>query len=106
MARRFYLKVHEVMYNGVKEYLVAVCDEELLGKQFEDSKFRISVNPRFYGGELVDAQRVIEELKKATIANLVGDEAVKLAIREKLVSEDNVIKVGKILHAQFVALRE
>jgi len=100
------LKVHEVMYNGVKEYLVAVCDEWLLGKQFEDNKFRLSVNPRFYGGELVDAERVVKELKKATIANLVGDEVVKLAIRERLVNEENVIRVGKVLHAQFIAFKE
>ncbi len=102
---KFYLKVHEVIYHGIKEYLVAVCDEEILGKTFEGKKFKIFVNPRFYKGKIATEEEVLEELSKATIANLVGERIVKLAVEKEFVGKENVIKIKGVPHAQFLVLK-
>lgn len=101
----FYLKVHEIVYHGIKEYLVAVCDKEILGKTFEGKKFRIFVNPRFYKGKIATKEEVLEELSKATIANLVGERIVKLAIENNFIGEENVIRIKGVPHAQLLVLK-
>ncbi|MBS3749449.1 MAG: DUF424 domain-containing protein [Candidatus Thermoplasmatota archaeon] len=43
-------------------------------------------------------------LKDATIANLVGEEAIKCAVGMGLVSEDCILRIDGIPHAQMVRM--
>ncbi|SIS15282.1 DUF424 domain-containing protein [Natronorubrum thiooxidans] len=82
--------------------LVAVCDEDVLGETFESDDVSLTVNEEFYGGETVGDDAVIDSLARATVANIVGTQAVELAIEEGFIDEANVLEVGSTLHAQLL----
>jgi hypothetical protein len=84
--------------------LVAVCDDDLLGETFEEGNVSLTVTEEFYGGESVDEAAVVDSLARATVANIVGREAVELAIEEGFVDEANVLEVESTLHAQLLQL--
>jgi hypothetical protein len=50
----------------------------------------------------VDADAVVDGLQRATIANLVGDECIDVAVDAGLVDEETVIDVGGTRHAQLL----
>ena len=84
--------------------LVAVCDSDVLGETFEEGPVSLTVNEEFYGGESVDADGVLDALSRATVANIVGTDAVELAIEAGVVDKAHVLEVGSTLHAQLVRL--
>jgi hypothetical protein len=94
------MKVHK--YNN--EILVAASDADLIGKTFVDGKLTLQVSKIFYGKELVTAEQLIEKLEIATIANLVGKEVISIAINEKLIKEEGIIRIAGIPHAQMVLI--
>ncbi len=95
---RFWLKT----YYAYGDYIVAACDEELLGKEFREGEIRLFVSPNFYGGELVDEERVREELNRATVGNLVGKNVIRIALEMGLVDEGGIKYINGVPHAQFV----
>jgi hypothetical protein len=84
--------------------LVAVCDSGLLGETFEDGEVSLTVTEEFYGGEEADSQAVAESLASADVANIVGTEAVGLAVERGLVEEAHVLEVDGTRHAQLLRL--
>jgi hypothetical protein len=92
------------IYKRGKDLLVGACDEKLLGKKFEDGKLQIDVSKDFYGGQKIKREGLIEYLKEATIANLVGPETIKCAIEIGLIDPDCVIKIKGVPHAQMVRM--
>ena len=98
-----YIKVHKVLQNKVTKVVVALCDDDLLGKTLGDVFF---VSPRFYEGEKCSVHECVSYLKKADTVNAVGKESVGLLIKEGFVSENEVISVGGVPHAQVFVLNE
>ena len=96
----FRMKIYKVR----GEILVAVCDSELVGKKFEDGDIKIEISEKFYGTENFEENEVKKALKQATIANISGKRAIKIAIDLGLVDEDKILKIGKCWHAQIVTL--
>ena len=95
----FYCKVHKI--HGRNETVIAVCDKSLLGKELrKNPKFEVSKN--FYFEKECDKQETLNLLEKCTIANLLGKEIVQLVIDKKFITEENVILIGEIPHAQIV----
>ncbi|MGI6008834.1 MAG: DUF424 domain-containing protein [Methanomethylophilus sp.] len=100
MAGGFYFKTHK--HPG--ETIIAVCDEEVLGKSFAAEKVHITVSEGFYGGDLIDEEELRSRLGAFTILNIAGNRAVEIAIEMKIVDRDAVMEIGGILHAQAVTL--
>ena len=48
------------LYKRGNDLLVGACDENLLGKKFEDGKFQIDVNRDFYGGQKIKPEGLIK----------------------------------------------
>ena len=87
--------------------LVSVCDADLLGRTFENGKVSITVEESFYGGEdavEADADAVVAGLRRASVANLVGEECVGVAVDAGLVDEATVLEVGETRHAQLLQI--
>jgi hypothetical protein len=84
--------------------LVAVCDEECLGETYGDGDVSLTVTEEFYGGDEADADEVVDSLTRASVANLVGEECVTVAIEAGLVDEERVLDLGDALHAQLLWL--
>lgn len=94
----YYLKVHDV--DG--ERLLAACDKELLGTRLIDDIFDFQVSKQFFGENLVDEKTLLDELLNASIANLMGNKVVDIALREGFVNETCIIEVAGAKHAQIV----
>lgn len=87
--------------------LVSVCDDDCLGETYEEGPMTLTVTEEFYGGdEAVEAtaEEVVAGLHRAQVANIVGSEAVRVAVEAGLVDEETVLDVGGTRHAQLLWL--
>ena len=85
--------------------LVSVCDADCLGETFSEDPVSLEVTEEFYGGEEAieaDDEAVIDGLTRADVANIVGEQAVSVAIDAGLVDEERVLEVDGTLHAQLL----
>ncbi len=92
------------IYKQGNDILLGACDEELIGKKFVDGKFQIDITKEFYGGRIISIESLIKYLREATIANLVGKNAVECAIKIGLIDPKCVLKIKGIPHAQMVKM--
>jgi len=92
------------IYKHGNDIVVGACDEHLLGKKFIEGKFQIDVAKKFYEGRRIDIKTFEKYLTDATIANLVGEETVKCAIKLGLVNPDCILKIKGVPHAQMIRM--
>ena len=98
---RFWCKVVRTKF----DVLVAICDEDIVGKEIEIEKgFKVVANERFYKERLIDELEALKLMEEATIGNLLGEKIVNLAIEKSIISPESVILIGGIPHAQFVKI--
>ena len=100
VGRLIYVRIHK----AADDIILAACDEEVLGKTFTGDEMRITVTERFYNGELVSEETFVQRMGSVTIMNLVGERAVALAMEQGHVSEDGILEIGGVKHAQVVKL--
>lgn len=89
------IKIHDA---GDRE-VIALCDKELIGKKFENDVVSLDLSSKFYDGEDLGKEEVIEILKGSKNINIVGKESVKVAIEAGVIDEYNVRKVEGIPYA-------
>ena len=82
--------------------VVAVCDADVLGETFEKGEVSLTVTEEFYDGEPADPDTVAESLARCSTANLVGENAVDVAIEQGFVDPDNVMDLDGTRHAQLL----
>jgi hypothetical protein len=82
--------------------LVSVCDADVLGESFENGAVSLTVEEEFYDGEEASEDEVVDSLARCTTANLVGTEAVGLAVEHGFVDEENVLDLEGTRHAQLL----
>jgi hypothetical protein len=92
------------IYKRGNDLLIGACDEDLLGKKFEDEKFQIDVSKDFYGGERISPEALKKYLQDATIANLVGKKTIKCAMDMGLIEPSCIIRINGVPHAQMVRM--
>ncbi len=92
------------VYTTQGEILLAACDEDLLGKKFEEGELQLIVSESFYGGERVTQELFMSQLKNATIANLVGRKVVNIASELGMINEDCVLEIDGVPHAQIAKM--
>ncbi|MCD6414472.1 MAG: DUF424 family protein [Candidatus Diapherotrites archaeon] len=93
-------KIHEAQ----GEIILAACDSELMGKNFEEGDLSLRVTERFYNGFELEEEQLEELMDECTIANLVGEKVIAIAVRKKLVKSDRVIRIAGVPHAQFARM--
>ncbi|AZQ15764.1 DUF424 domain-containing protein [Halorubrum sp. PV6] len=87
--------------------LVSVCDADCLGETYDNGRATITVSEEFYGGEEAveaTAEEVVAGLGRAQVANIVGTEAVGVAVEAGLVDEEAVLEFDETRHAQLLWL--
>ena len=87
-----------------KGRLVSVCDADVLGERFENDDVSLTVDPAFYDGPVATPQAVVDSLAGCDVANLVGTDAVGLAVEQGFVEETNVLEFDGTRHAQLLWL--
>lgn len=91
------------VYNQGRETLVAAADADLIGRTFREGKFKIEVGT-FYEGDLVTEESFLEHMRLATIGNFVGLETIEAAKRGGYVSDDGILWIDGVPHAQYVVM--
>ncbi len=92
-----FFKIHKTKDGNV----LAVADENLLGKKLKAKDVEFFVNPRFYGEEKASKEWLIKKMQSNEIitVNLIGKEAVQTGIEAGKIDKDKVIMIGKVPHA-------
>ena len=92
------VKIHE-SYKRV----VAICDSELVGKNFKEGNFQLDVTEQFYGGKEMsetEVKSLFQKLERAFPSyNIVGKKAVELCLKQKLINENGIKKISGIPYA-------
>ena len=96
----FSVKVHKI--HG--ETILAACDMDVLGKEYEDGEYRLFVSKDFYYESFVKEDVFKELLSHSTIINLVGQTVIELALKDGIIDGKNIFYVGKIPHAQSIRI--
>ena len=86
--------------NGRK--LLALCDKDLLGKKFEEGDLQLDLTAKFYQGKETSIEELKKDIAGYDIINAVGKESVDLLLKEELITEQGIIKIAGISHAQCV----
>jgi len=80
--------------------IIAIADENIIGKYFEEGKKQIKVDEKFYKGEIYSEKQAREILKKLAedycSFNIVGKKSVKIAISLGIIDKENVLYIQKI----------
>ncbi len=84
--------------------VLAVCDEDLVGKKFSEGGVTLNISERFYKGERKSEKDLEELLKNSENINLVGKKIIKFAIKLGLLNKDSIITIKGIPHAQILKL--
>jgi hypothetical protein len=86
--------------------VVAVCDAALLGHKFTEGDRQLDLSGDFYKGDEMDDKAIGDLIRNADVVNLVGEEAVKLGLQEEVITQDHVITIASIPHAQAVVMHD
>lgn len=91
-----------MIINIIKSYrdTITICDQELLGKYFEEGEFQLDIKESFYNGEKKVEEEIIkimQDMKKEDATfNIVGEKSIQTAIKAELISENNIKTIQDI----------
>ncbi|MFT4309530.1 MAG: DUF424 family protein [Candidatus Woesearchaeota archaeon] len=70
--------------------IIAVIDDELLGKNYETEELQLDFSQKFYSGTKAEPATIIEEIKKSYMAVCAGNETVGLLVEQGFIGRDDV----------------
>ena len=91
-------------YSTEKNFMVAVCDKEVIGRRLSHGSAVIEITESYYKGSDADENDVIDALLRATTANIFGEKAVACAVKAGIVDEDAVIVIDGVPHALYFTI--
>ena len=95
-----FVKIHK----SVDRHIVAICDEDLIGKEISEGDLNLNITERFYKGDKLSKEKIIEIMKNSINLNIVGKNSIKLALDNNIIEKDSIIEIDKIPHAQVYQL--
>ncbi|MDD3084019.1 MAG: DUF424 family protein [Candidatus ainarchaeum sp.] len=93
---KMFAKIHEIE----NRIILAVCDKELVGKSFEDKKIFFTASEKFYKEKEINQKDLETLLEEADSINLFGNKCIKIAEKQGLINETQIILINGIKHAQ------
>lgn len=80
--------------------VVAVCDCDLIGKKFEDTKRQLEVKEYFFRGDELNEEKAIKTLQmqkqEDATFNIVGKESINAALKAGIISKEGIGKIQGI----------
>ncbi len=89
-------------YKTEKGSIVAMCDQELLGRKYADKESGLELDLEkyadFYKGELTEAEKAKQEVLGVYVysANIVGNESVNVMIDLGIAQKEDVRSIGGV----------
>lgn len=94
-----------------EKHIIALCDDDLVGKTLKDERIEIFINPEFYAGETYnhkdvnDIKKIKTMLENAFSINAIGHESVSFLLDLGLIDESKIIRVQGIPHAMVLFMK-
>lgn len=85
-----------------KRLILAICDDALLGKKFEEGKKQLDISNEFYGGDKASEDETMKLIERAYIVNAVGEEAVGCCVKAGLCKKQDALSIKGIPYFQAV----
>jgi len=88
--------------NVIKSYrdIVAVCDDELLGKKFEEGKLQLDVKESFFKGKESSREEVLDIMRDMKLEdstfNIIGEKSVQIALETGIITKEGIRKIANI----------
>ncbi len=98
------MKISYQIYDQQHEKLLAACDKDLLGETLREGDLHLEVKESFYGGNEIEEEKMVTQFESSTIANLVGEKTVDLALENDFGYEEDVLWIDGVPHLQIVRL--
>jgi hypothetical protein len=92
------------MHRRGRELVLAAADKDLLDQVLRDGGIRLELCREFYEGEDANEEVLVNRLAICSVANLVGEEVIAVAIREGYVNEECVLRIAGVPHAQLAKM--
>ena len=92
-----HLKIHNI--SGC-DTVVAACDADLIGQTLTCPQCDIIVDESFYGTETATEEEIINALRSAANANIIGEKVCAIALKAGIIDKETIILIGNIPHAQ------
>ena len=80
--------------------VLAVCDQDVFGKKFEQGELCLDLTSAFYRGETMELGDAEKLFRRCHLIMLVGKEAVGLGVKQGLIDPGKVLKVKGVPYAQ------
>ncbi|MBU2589874.1 MAG: DUF424 family protein [Nanoarchaeota archaeon] len=94
----------EIEVNVHNQEIVSLCDSDLIGKTLQEGELEFIITERFYKGDKLKEKEIIELLKKVSNINIVGDKAIKLALKAKVITKEGIRKIQDVPIAQMYSV--
>lgn len=91
-------------YPSVDGVFIAACDSSLIESHLREGNLRLDLTEDFLGQVDVTEEAFRSYLTTAVIGNLSGENVVRIAIKEGVVEEKNILYIEGVPHAQFVRM--
>ena len=82
--------------------VLALCDDDILGKIFEEGKKILDLSSKFYKGEKHSEEEILKYLKESYVVNAAGEKTILFLIKNNLVEKESVKKINNIPYAQVI----
>jgi len=92
------------LHSAGGKFILAACDDHLLGVRLEMGEVQFLVSQHFYGGDLVNDDTFLNMLGQITSANIVGNYCVDLLLKKGIVDPDSIVMVGDVKHVQIYTI--
>ncbi len=83
-----WVKIHK-SYRSI----VAICDDNLLGKKFEEDSKQLDVRENFYKGQQMSKEELMtlikREAKEDATFSIVGSESLNVAVESGLIAKNS-----------------
>ncbi len=92
------VKIHESKGRKV----IAICDEDLIGKTFADKNANLFISEHFYKGEKMGGDELLALTKNCSNLNIVGKKSIAFALKHHLIAQSGVLKIGGVPYANVI----
>ena len=82
--------------------IVVVCDNELVGKRFEEGKLQLDLTSNFYKGEEKKEDEIIELLSYPCTLNVVGKKSMNFFLKLGKIDKNRILIIKDAPHAQAI----
>ena len=94
------VKIHKQQGKSI----IAICDKELIGQNYEENNLQLDLTSDFYRGEEKTVEHIADVLRNCDIINLVGKNSIQLGLKEGILTDDEIKTIQGVPHAQVVLI--